>query len=194
MKKIILPKFSKITFIFSAILLGIYFLISNLEKADTYVYLFGLGTREILPSAKILCIALLTSALAVLIFKNIRREALSIILTVVVSVCALWYCTLICFSSFLLESKYYEYKSDDNSHHIVVREIAGFHEVDGIIYEKTSVCTMKPVGYYDTNDRYKPFLNNDVFFVWNENKFELHYAYLKNPDPMYKVVEMEYVK
>lgn len=194
MKRIIFPKLSKTAFIFSALLIVIYFLISNLEKSGTYVYLFGFGTREILPSAQILCVALLTSALAVLIFKNIRRKALSIILTVIVSVCSLWYCTLICFSSFSLESKYYEYESDDRNHQIVVRETAGFHEVDGTIYEKTSVCTMKRVGYYDTNDRYKPFSDNEVFFVWNENNFELHYAYIKSTDPVYKVIEMAYLK
>ena len=54
MKKITLPKFSKIFFIISGVLLFTYFLLSVLEKLNIYIYWAGTSTQEILPSAKIL--------------------------------------------------------------------------------------------------------------------------------------------
>lgn len=142
MKKITLPKFSKIFFIISGVLLFIYFLLSVLEKLNIYIYWAGISTQEILPSAKILLILSLTSAFTVLMFKKIRHKALRIALAVIISVSSLVYCIMVDFSE-LSDSKYYEYTSDDKSHHIVVNEWSWLLAGGGRVYEKTSFCTIK---------------------------------------------------
>lgn len=196
MKKFIFPKFSKITFIIAFVLFFTNFLISGLEKLGVYIYFSVISTQEIIPSVKILCVILLSCALAVFIFNNINNKVLCIILTVIISVLALAYCGLICFSELSFESKYYEYTSDYNDHRIVVRESTWLLAGGGTVYEKTSFCTMKEVGYYSTDDGFRPFSNGAYFFVWNEDNFELHHAFLGASDDksMYKVVEMEYIK
>lgn len=195
MKKITLPKFPKIFFIISGVLLFIYFLLSVLEKLNIYIYWAGISTQEILPSAKILLILSLTSAFTVLMFKKIRHKALCIALAVIISVSSLVYCIMVDFSE-LSDSKYYEYTSDDKSHHIVVNEWSWLLAGGGRIYEKTSFCTMKKVGDYSTDDGFRPLSEDTFYFVWNEDNFELHHAFLSSLDSksMYKVVEMEYAK
>lgn len=196
MKKSIFPKFSKITFIIAVVLLFANLLISGLEKLGVYIYFSVISTQEIIPSVKILCVVLLSCALAVFIFNNINNKVLCIILTVIISVLALAYCGLICFSELSFGSKYYEYTSDYDDHRIVVSESSWLLAGGGTIYEKTSFCTMKEVGNYSTDDGFRPFSKGAYFFVWNEDNFELHHAFLDASDDksMYKVVEMEYIK
>ena len=196
MKKAIFPKFSKITFIIAFVLLFANLLISGLEKLGVYIYFSVISTQEIIPSVKILCVVLLSCALAVFIFNNINNKVLCIILTVIISVLALAYCGLICFSELSFESKYYEYTSDYDDHRIVVSESSWLLAGGGTVYEKTSFCTMKEVGNYSTDDGFRPFSKGAYFFVWNEDNFELHHAFLGASDDksMYKVVEMEYIK
>lgn len=157
MKKSIFPKFSKITFIIAVVLLFANLLISGLEKLGVYIYFSVISTQEIIPSVKILCVVLLSCALAVFIFNNINNKVLCIILTVIISVLALAYCGLICFSELSFGSKYYEYTSDYDDHSIVVNESSWLLAGGGAVCEKISFCTMKEVGNYSTDDGFDHF-------------------------------------
>ena len=193
MKKIVIPKFSKISLTIAVILFCVYIFIRNLAKLNTYIYLFGVGTQEIMPFMTIPCVILCISSIAVFLYKNIGHKALITSLTIVILF-------LIC-SSMLLGyalspgSKYFEYTSDDGEHHIVVKECSFLLGGWGYIYEKNTFGTMKKVGSYYTDDGFLPFSNDAFYFVWNENDFELHHSVFGTErSENYQVVKMEYVK
>ena len=193
MKKTVLPKFSKIAFIISGVLLCVYLLISILVKFNIYVYLLGVGTREIISFITTPCVALLISAFAVLLYKNISRKTLVVPLTIIISFFVFSY--MLADYVFSPSSEYFEYTSDDKNHHIVVDERSFLLGGWGDIFEKTSFCTMKRVGGYSTDDGFCPFSNDAFYFVWNENDFELHYSHGgSKSEEYYRVVKMEYVK
>ena len=192
MKKIILPKFSKIAFIISGVLLCIYILIRSLAKFDICIYFLGVGTQESMPFITMPCVAFTISAVAVLLYKNIGHKTLVTSLTIVISFLILSY--MLIDYAFAPSSKYFEYTSDDKNHQIVVNECSFLLGGWGDIYEKTSFCTMKKVGDYTTDDGFCPFTNSAFFFVWNENDFELHYDDLSTSSEKYRVVKMEYAK
>lgn len=186
-KKLIFPKYTKITLVATAVLICIYFIIKLLEKANIYIYLFKCGAEEILPIIEILCIALIISAASVLLYKNIKCKGLIVILTAAVSLVAFWYSLVLLV--FTMNGTYFEFTSNDKKHNIIVNECSFLLAGWGDIYEKTSFCTMERVGGYTTDDGYLPFSFDEYYFVWNENNFELHYA-----DGMggYGVSHMEY--
>ncbi len=192
MKKIIFPKFSKIAFIISGVLLCICFLIRILEKFNIYIYLLGVGTQEILPFITIPCVALLISAFTVLLYKNISRKTLVVPLTIIISFFIFSY--MLVDYAFSPSSEYFEFKSNDKKHSIVVNEKSFLLSGGGVIYEKTSFCTMKRVGGYSTDDGFCPFSNDAFYFVWNENDFELYHSFFGSKSEEYRVVKMEYVK
>lgn len=192
MKKIILPKFSKITFIISGVLFCIYILIRSLAKFDISLYFLGVGTQEIMPFITMPCVAFTISAIAVLLYKNIGHKTLVAWLSIVISFLVLLY--MLIDYSFSPSSKYFEYTSDDQKHHIVVNERSFLLGGWGDIYEKNSFCTMKRVGGYSTDDGFCPFSNDAFYFVWGENDFELHHSFFGNKSEEYRVVKMEYVK
>lgn len=181
-----------IALIINVALICIYFMITLLERANIYIYLFKCGSEEIMPIIKILCIIFLISAIAVLLYKNIKYKGLVVILTAAVSLVALWYSlALVVFG---MNGTYFEFTSDDKKHNIVVNECSFLLVGWGVIYEKTSFCTMERVGGYTTDDGYLPFTFDEYYFVWNENDFELHYEYGGGFDEGYRVVKMEYVE
>ncbi len=192
MKKVILPKFSKTTFIISGVLLCVYFFIRILAKFDIYLYLLGVGTQEIMPFITIPCVALIISAVAVLLYKNLGHRILVAYLTIILSFFVFSYMLLN--YAFSPSSKYFEYTSDDKEHHIVVKECSFLLGGWGYIYEKNSFCTMKRVGGYRTDDGFCPFTKNNFFFVWNENDFELHLSYSGDSSEKDRVVKMKYAK
>ena len=192
MKKIVIPKFSKVSLIISIILFCAYLFIRILIKFNTYIYLFGVSTQEIMPFITMPCVAFTMSAVAVLLYKNIGHKILVASVAVILSVFVLWY--MLIGYAFSPYSKYFEYMSDDKEHHIVVNECSFLRAGWGYIYEKTSFCTMKKVGYYSTDDGYCPFSKDAFYFVWNENDFELHFPFIGSKNEKYRVVKMEYVK
>lgn len=192
MEKIILPKFSKITFIISAILLGVYLLIRIFVKFNIYIYFFKVGVEVIIPIIIMLDVTLLISAIAVLFYKNTKHKDLTVLTTTILS-----FLILSCLSMFFLftmDATYFEYTSDDKKHNIVVNEGSFLLSGYGDIYEKTSFCTMKKVGDYTTDDGFRPFTEDAFYFVWNENDFELHHSFFGSKSEEYRVVKMKYVK
>ena len=192
MEKIILPKFSKITFIISAVLLGVYLLIRIFVKFNIYIYLFKVGVEVIIPIIIMLGVTLLISAIAVLFYKNTKHKDLTVLTTTILS-----FLILSCLSMFFLftmDATYFEYTSDDKKHNIVVNEGSFLLSGYGDIYEKTSFCTMKKVGDYTTDDGFRPFTEDAFYFVWNENDFELHHSFFGSKSEEYRVVKMKYVK
>lgn len=191
MKKPVFPLFSKIAWILSGILLSIYLLIEVLELLNIYLYVPGIGAKEIIPFLMIPCAVFLISAVAVFSYKNCKHillKILVILLTVILAVVAYFY---ILFSFFFTPvNTYFEFTSDDQQHTIVVNEMSWLLAGGGDLYEKTSFCTMKKVGTYATDDGFCPFTNNAFYFVWNENNFELHY-HVGNASG-YRVEIMEY--
>ncbi len=192
MKKISFPKYSKIALSMSVVFLGMWLLIKVLEKFNIYLYLFGVGSEEIIPIITLLGVALLISAIAVLFYKNTRHKAIVVIATTILSFFLLPY--LLLFSLFSMNGTYFEYTSDDEKHDIVVNECAFLLAGYGDVYEKTSIFTMKRVGGYTTDDGFCPFSNDAFYFIWNEKDFELHHAYFGKSDKEYKIVKMEYAK
>ena len=192
MKKIIFHKFLKINFIISVVLLCVYLLIIILVKFNVHIYLLGVSTQEIIPYITMPCVALLISSVAVLLYKNIGHKALITVLTIVICFFVLSY--MLIDYTFSPSSEYFEYTSNDKKHSIVVNEMSFLLSGGGVIYEKTSFCTMKRVGGYSTDDGFRPFSNDAFYFVWNENDFELHHSFFGSKSEEYRVVKMEYVK
>ncbi len=192
MKKIFLPKYSKIALITSGIFLGIWILIKVLERINIHLYLFGVGTEEINSIITVLGVVLFISAIALLFYKNTKHKGLVVLATAIPSFLILSY--LILFSLLSMNGTYFEYTSDDKKHDIVVNECAFLLAGYGDIYEKTSFFTMKRVGRYTTDDGFCPFSNNAFYFVWNEKDFELHHAFFDKDDEKYEIVKMEYAK
>lgn len=192
MKKILFPKYSKISSIVVGVLICIYFLIEILEKFNIYIYLFGLGAKEIILILTTLCAILLISGLAVLFYKNTKHKMLIIPLTLGLSFFVFSY--LLINYVFSPSSEYFEYISDNQKHKIVVNEWSFLQTGGGAIYEKSSIITMKKVGSYVTDDGYCPFANDEYFFVWNENDFKLHYSFPSQSVEEYIVVIMEYAE
>ncbi len=193
MKRMTFPIFSKIALVLSAVLFGGYLLIKFLELQNIYIYFSGAGAKEIIPFLTIPCAALLISAIAVFLYQNCKHKNLKITvvaLSVVLSVGVVYF--MILAYAFSPVNTYYEYTSDDRQHTIVVNEMSFLLGGWGDIYEKTSFCTMKKVGKYNTDDGFCPFTNDAFYFVWNDNDFELHYHYGNSSG--YRVVEMEYAK
>lgn len=194
MKRMVFPIFSKIALAFSGVLLCSYFLIRIFEKVNIYIYLLGTGATEITPFITIPCVALLISAVAVLVYKNCKHiisKILVITLSVIISIVVIYY--MLFSYAFSPENTYFEYTSDDQKHTVVVNEMTFLLAGGGDIYEKTSFCTMKKVGEYATDDGFCPFTNKAFYFVWNENDFELHYDYGSFGEE-YRVIKMEYAK
>ena len=192
MAKIILPKFSKVTFIISGILFCIYLLIRILIKFNIYIYLFKIGVEVIIPIIIILVVALLIGAIAVLFYKNTKLKTLVVLTTTIFSFLILSYLSI--FFLLTMYATYFEYTSDDKKHNIVVNEGSFLLSGYGDIYEKTSFCTMQKVGGYTTDDGFRPFSNDAFYFVWNENDFELYHSFFGSKSEEYRVVKMEYVK
>ena len=192
MRKIILPKFSKITFIISGILFCAYLLIRILVAFNIYIYLFKVGVEVIIPIIIVLGVVLLISAMAVLFYKNTKHKTLVVLATTIFSFFTLIYLSL--FFLFTMDATYFEYTSDDKRHNIVVNEGSFLLSGYGDIYEKTSFCTMKKVGDYTTDDGFRPFTNDAFYFIWNGNDFELHHSFYGSLDEEYSVVKMKYAK
>ena len=192
MKKIVLPKFSKTTLVISSVFLCAYLTIRILIKFNIYIYLFGVSKQEIMPFITIPCVASLIASIAVLIYKNIGHKTLVALLTIVTSFLIFSYMLLD--YSFSPSSEYFEFTSNDKKHSIVVNEKSFLLSGGGVIYEKTSFCTMKRVGGYSTDDGFCPFSNDAFYFVWNENDFELYHSFFGSKSEEYRVVKMEYVK
>lgn len=171
---------------------GIYLLIKFLEKLNIYIYLCRCGAEEIIPTVLMICIAFLTSAVAVLLYKNVKHKDTVIVLTV--AFYFIIFPLLIGLAVISENGKYFEYSSDDKKHDIVVNECSFLLAGGGAVYEKTSFCTMRRVGGYTTDDGFLPFTNNAFYFIWNENDFELHHAVYGISDKEYETVKMKYVK
>ena len=192
MKKIVFPKFSVICAIISSVLFSVYLLIKILIKFDTYIYLFGVSTQELMPFITFPCVALLFASIYVLLCKNIRRKALISSIIILLSILVFSYMLLD--NSFSPDSEYFEFRSDDQEHDIVINECSFLLGGWGYVYEKTSFCTMKRLGRYSTDDGFCPIAKDAYYFVWNEDDFEFHYSFFGNKNEEYRVVIMEYVK
>lgn len=192
MKRIIIPLYSKIAFIVSALMALLHLLIKISETQNLYFFIFKCEAQEFLVSIDFVCVIALISAVAVVIFKNITRKeikTLTGILTVAVSVMAFLFFSAT--AMFSIDNTFFEYTSLDGEHEIVVKESSWLLMGGGSVYEKTSFCTMKRIGGYSTDDGYRPFSNKEFYFVWNENNFELHYC---NGRGEYTTAVVEYVK
>lgn len=189
-KTFIFPIYSVVMFVVGIVSLTLLAVIKVLEIMNFHLY-FGIINRDILYYS-ILCASctLVLISIAVFLFKNFKHKWISVIISVILSIIVVFFLLLVRF--FISDPIYFEFTSDDGKHSIVVEEQSWFINGDGHIYEKTSFFTMKEVGQYSTDDTYRPFSNNNYYFVWNENDFELHLTnqisafYCKNP--------MEYVK
>ena len=53
---------------------------------------------------------------------------------------------------------------------------------------------MKQVGGYTTDDGFRSFTNDALYFVWNEEYYELHHAVHGVSEKEYNVVTMEYAE
>ncbi len=194
MKKFTFPKLSIILFIIFGFLRAIQFLIKYLQKENIYIYFSGFGTHQILTIITPICVLLFIFAVAVLLYKNLRNEMWAFVLAGVMLLVAFPIHAFM--FAFSYKNDYYEYTSDDKKHEIVVHDESVLFDGGGSIYEKTSFCTMKQVGGYNTDDGLCPFGNDKLFyFVWNENNFELHHAFYGSEKPHeFNVVKMEYAK
>ena len=195
MKNNSLPKFSKISFIIASALAGLFILLSVLKHYNVYLYLFGISTKEILWIITFPFVALVLAAFAVWLFKRAKNKilrGLSVFLSVSAFVCI----SLVLFAVILFSpsGRYYNFRSDDGKHEIVVHEKSLLLYGGGDIYEKTSFCTMQRVGGYGTDDGYLPFTDGKFYFVWYADSFELHYFFGGIDDDGYNTVEMRYAK
>lgn len=190
-KKLSFPKFSLITFIIGVASLVFYAIAILLQMMGTLLYFSGINTDTLYFT--ILCAGcmLVTTSIAVFLFKNFKHKWISVLISAILTVIIVFLLIFIR-TWYISDTDYFEVTSDDSKHDIVVREWAWLLAGGGNIYEKTSPFTMKEVGSYGTDDGYRPFKDNNYYFVWNENDFELHlknqfsYFYCSNP--------MEYIK
>ncbi len=197
-KKLILQIISKmyfiIIFLISIIALSIYLYLKGLEKMNIYFYLFGKCSDEIVPYILYLSIFTIVSGITLIIFLKFKHKWVLKISTVLVAI-------LIIFISepntfFTPTYRYFEYYSDDNAHHIIVREGGMFHSGFGDIYEMTNFDKMYKVGDYSTN-AYLPFACNRFNFEWNEDYFILNYYYGSSgytENNGYKSIKIKYIK
>ncbi|MBE6718602.1 MAG: hypothetical protein E7574_05055 [Ruminococcaceae bacterium] len=175
-KKIIIPKYTKIALINSAVLFVLYIFVKILKGCGIYLYLFGIGSDAIIQLLVTACGVCLISATAVFLLKNSKHKIIvAIILTIVIG-----YVTFIYSIFFLLtywgSGCYDEFKSPDKKHTVVMYNTSFLLEGSGLIFEKTSFCTMSYVSGWWTDDGYYPFGRSDSYdIVWNEDNFELHY-------------------
>ena len=179
MKKIIFPLYSKIALAVFAMLSIIGVIVDQILDKGTYLYIgsgFTIDTVRLLVA--FVHIGLLTSAIIVFLFKNLKKKWLHVTATIVIvlisGLCFLWRALGIL--SFM-PSAYVEIVSDDNEHHIVIAEDSYlFSPYGGDIYIKTSSFTMKKLGKYEADlDFYTPFSDGKYLVIWNEENFELFY-------------------
>ena len=141
-KKIIIPKYTKIALIISAVLFVLYIFVKILKGCGIYLYLFGIGSDAIIQLLVTACGVFLISATAVFLLKNSKHKIIvAIILTIVIG-----YVTFIYSIFFLLTYRgsgcYDEFKSPDKKHTVVMYNTSFLLEGSGLIFEKTSFCTM----------------------------------------------------
>ena len=122
---------------------------------------------------------LFESVIAVLLHKNMNNKLLRILIVIVA---AIVFCLILfgaCISAAFAPKSYVEIVSDNGKHSIVIGEDCYvFSSHGGDIFEKTSFCTIKKIGRYDTKiDYYTPFSDGKYYLVWNETDFQLHYDY-----------------
>lgn len=192
-RKFVLPKFSFVTFVVGIVLIGLWHIINKLE-AMNYYFCFGTLNTELIYFI-ILCIGtvLLLCSIAWLMFKNIKQKWISVPVTAVLTLAAVWYLGLMTFSSIsIIDAEFTESSSTDGKHNIMVMEASHLHGGVGHVFEKTSDLTMKKVGDYSFNHVFNPVNKGEFYFVWNEDNFELHYK--GNRSDEYDVLKMEYVK
>ena len=176
MAKIILPKFSKVTFIISGILFCIYLLIRILIKFNIYIYLFKIGVEVIIPIIIILVVALLIGAIAVLFYKNTKLKTLVVLTTTIFSFLILSYLSI--FFLLTMDATYFEYTSADKKHNIVVNEGSFLLSGYGDIYEKTK-CHI--IGHFDLVTKF-----NEQWAVIDINNERYVRAYTKAIEKLLK--------
>lgn len=191
-RKFVFPKFSLVAFIIGVVMIGFWHIVNKLEEMN-YYFCFGTLNTERLYFI-IFCIgtAFLICSLAWLMFKNIKWKWVSILISVVLALFAVWYLGLMSWSMNISDTEFLKFTSADGEHSIMIMENSFLHGGIGDVFEKTSNITMKKVGDYSFNHVFNPVNKGEFFFVWNEENFELHYKAYDSGE--YKVLEMEYVK
>jgi len=170
-KKIVFPKYTIIALILSVVCLTTYGIANILDKRDIQMYLLGVGTDAIISFCIIMFSILFITAVSVLFYKNSKHKILTVVLTLFV-LCyyyPIWY--MLSLDWF---GTYDAFTSPDKEHTVVIYHESNlnFHDdfYSGEIYEKTSFCTMKKVGWLS-----RPRSCDDHYFVWNEEDFEIHF-------------------
>ncbi len=165
--------------------------VETMKKRDIIIYYLGVDTYNILDFLNIAFTVALTLAIIVLLFQNVKKIVIPIIISSVMVLVVSFYTYLSLNLFFEPESKYYEFVSDDKEHTIIIRESSWLLSGGGTIYQKTSPYTLTPLGGYTTDDGLRPIRQNQYYFDWYDGWFEFHYNY---NDEIYKSVDCEYVK
>ena len=91
-KKIILPKYTKMALIISAVLLSFYVLVKVLKGFDIYLYLFGVGSDAITQIVIYVFGIILISTLVVFLYENSKHKMIvAIIMAVGITLLSLFF-------------------------------------------------------------------------------------------------------
>ena len=187
-----MPLYSKIAYGVSAVGLLALLVIWAMKISGVYVFLFDMPTDILMSHIALYTFLVIISACIVNLIKKVPYGRVYMLIIVMVGLP-----TLVILGDLALSdgvSIIHEYTSDDGNHVIVVDEKSFLLAGGGTIYEKTSFCTMEKVGEYGTDDGFRPFTSKAFYFVWNEEDFELHYAFFGPRDKEYQVIKMDYAK
>lgn len=191
-KRIIVPKVSKVLFVFMALSFLLTLCIELLEKKNIYLYVFGRSIEDVTQIVTVIGLFSLIGAVVFVVFKNVKSK---LILATSSIICV----GFLVLGIFVLDintpvfDNCYEFCSEDKKHQIVVKETSYLLGGFGYIYEKTSDFTMTEIGLYSTDDGFLPIKNNTFEFKWNDNGFEFYYDFTGSGGE-YKIEKIEYVK
>ena len=190
-RKVIVPKFSKVLFVFTVVSFLLTLCVELLEKNNIYLYVFGCSVEDVTQIVTVIGLFELVGAVIFVSFKNIKSK---LILTISSIICVFF----LGLGIFVLDintpvfDNCYEFYSEDKNHQIVIKETSYLLGGWGNIYEKTSDFTMAEIGCYSTDDGFLPVANNAYEFKWNDNGFEFHYDFGSGGE--YKIEKIEYLK
>lgn len=178
-KKTLFPLYSIIAFAFVLFIAGFVAVTEVFESKNTFFYtgFVKFTTGDLIIWMILIGGGLFVSAIAVLLHKNVRNNLLRVLIVIVAAIASCLLLLGACISAAFEPKSYVEIVSDDGEHSIVIGEDCYvFSPYGGDIFEKTSFCTMKKIGRYNTKiDYYTPFSDGKYYAVWNETDFQLHY-------------------
>lgn len=156
----------------SAVLLVIWGFFEWLDKCGISLWLFGLGTEELIPYIGFAGTIILSVSL---LFICLKKAPAFRVLFIVLFIAFIIVSSLFFYVSriFIPEYEYHEFTSPNGKHTLVIKEEGFLFSGNDIVYEKVNPFIIMKRKSYGADDGYKLVSQGDYTLTWFEDRAEL---------------------